>query len=705
VTSRRSLFCRACLGLAITLLATSLSNAAVTTTGQVQPTDPNLWTSTTSAYVGDSANGILSVDAGSAIAVRHFFVASDSGVIGEAVFEGNSTALSTSSSIEVGRYGSGWLVVRDGASVTNGLDLSIGLIRTSRGTVTVSGAATVWSTARRALVGHYGQGFLNVLEGATFSSELAEIGFGNDSRGEVIVQGQGSSWNSGNLSVGGGGVGVLNIIDGASASSAAVRIGDAAAAEGYAGLAGVGSTWSTTGALHVGYFGEASLSIHSGATVQNASHAYVGYQLGSSGLMTVTGPGSKWQVDGGLNVGVAGIGTLQIRDGAEVISRESATLGLAESGIGTVSLFGVGSRWVNEGSLSVGYGGNGYLSIGNDAVVKTQGLSVLGFQVARGGGVTVSGAGAKWTTDGDLFVGLSGVGTLTVAEGGVVDVAREGAHRQFTLAYDDLSRGVVNLEAGGALRLNNRMLTSGSGAATFNFNGGRLEGVGTYSVGAGLTQNGGVLAPGSSAGVTTIQGFYDLKAGALEIELLSGAAAGVGFDRLVVNGGVTLREESRLDLLLGYAASVGDSFLIVDSKNSAPINGTFANDDELTAEFESLRYSFSLSYASGTGNDIAATVASVSLIGDYNADGFVDAADYTVWQDAVGTSVAAYAGADGNGDGVVDEGDHAVWAAHYGASLEAARAQAVPEPAGVVLAVLALVAGGRRRLGSGRSAS
>jgi hypothetical protein len=297
------------------------------------------------------------------------------------------------------------------------------------------------------------------------------------------------------------------------------------------------------------------------------------------------------------------------------------------------------------------------------------------------------------------------VGTLTVAEGGVVDVAREGAHRHFTLAYDDLSRGVVNLEAGGALRLNNRMLTSGSGAATFNFNGGRLEGVGTYSVGAGLTQNGGVLAPGSSAGVTTIQGFYDLKAGALEIELLSGAAAGVGFDRLVVNGGVTLREESRIDLLLGYATTVGDTFLIVDSNNAIPIDGTFANDDELTAEFESLRYSFSLSYTAGTGNDIAVTVASVALIGDYNADGFVDAADYTVWRDAAGTSGVAYAGADGNGDGVVDDGDHVVWAAHYGASLETAMAQAVPEPAGVVLAVLTLVTGGRRRLGSGYSAS
>ncbi|QDV77508.1 hypothetical protein [Botrimarina mediterranea] len=246
----------------------------------------------------------------------------------------------------------------------------------------------------------------------------------------------------------------------------------------------------------------------------------------------------------------------------------------------------------------------------------------------------------------------------------------------------------------------------GTGTATFNFNGGRLEGVGTYQVGGGLTQNGGVLAPGNSAGVTTINGFYDLADGALEIELLSGSgAAGVGFDQLVVNSGVTLGAESQLNLVLGYAATVGDSFLIVDSRNSNAISGTFANGDALVADHESLRYSFALDYTAGTGNDIALTVASVALIGDYNGDGLVDAADYTVWRDAVGSNVAAYAGADGNGDGVVDDEDQAVWANHYGASIEAALAQAVPEPGGVGLAVLAAIIGGCRQKGFSRSAS
>lgn len=56
-----------------------------------------------------------------------------------------------------------------------------------------------------------------------------------------------------------------------------------------------------------------------------------------------------------------------------------------------------------------------------------------------------------------------------------------------------------------------------------------------------------------------------------------------------------------------------------------------------------------------------------SLPGDYNLDGVVDAADYSVWRDALGQSVAnAYDGADGDGDLMIDQDDYAVWRANYG---------------------------------------
>jgi hypothetical protein len=70
------------------------------------------------------------------------------------------------------------------------------------------------------------------------------------------------------------------------------------------------------------------------------------------------------------------------------------------------------------------------------------------------------------------------------------------------------------------------------------------------------------------------------------------------------------------------------------------------------------------------------------LVGDYNLDGSVDAADYSVWRDSVG-STENFA-ADGNGDGAVDEADYELWRQNFGqtaADLGAGQStQSVPEP-------------------------
>ena len=52
---------------------------------------------------------------------------------------------------------------------------------------------------------------------------------------------------------------------------------------------------------------------------------------------------------------------------------------------------------------------------------------------------------------------------------------------------------------------------------------------------------------------------------------------------------------------------------------------------------------------------------------DYNSDGEVNAADYTVWRDELGAAGASPA--DGNGDLVVDGADYDLWVSEFGASL------------------------------------
>jgi mannan endo-1,4-beta-mannosidase len=78
------------------------------------------------------------------------------------------------------------------------------------------------------------------------------------------------------------------------------------------------------------------------------------------------------------------------------------------------------------------------------------------------------------------------------------------------------------------------------------------------------------------------------------------------------------------------------------------------------------------------------------LPGDYNTDGSVDAADYTVWRDSLGQSGAGLP-ADGDGDGVIGDGDYAVWRLYFGQTASGLGSSPVPEPSSVGLLSLALL--------------
>ena len=71
-----------------------------------------------------------------------------------------------------------------------------------------------------------------------------------------------------------------------------------------------------------------------------------------------------------------------------------------------------------------------------------------------------------------------------------------------------------------------------------------------------------------------------------------------------------------------------------------------------------------------------------SLAGDFNNDGLVNAADYSVWRDSMG-AMGSNLAADANHDGRVDQQDYLIWKGQFGQ--RAARGKsAIPEPSPAV---------------------
>jgi hypothetical protein len=89
-------------------------------------------------------------------------------------------------------------------------------------------------------------------------------------------------------------------------------------------------------------------------------------------------------------------------------------------------------------------------------------------------------------------------------------------------------------------------------------------------------------------------------------------------------------------------------------------------------------------------NFVATATVVPETAGDYNEDGAVNGADYTVWRDTLGESVPNFSGADGSGNGSVGPEDYILWKSQVVAasSARAERPRSVPEPSTVLLGTL-----------------
>jgi hypothetical protein len=225
--------------------------------------------------------------------------------------------------------------------------------------------------------------------------------------------------------------------------------------------------------------------------------------------------------------------------------------------------------------------------------------------------------------------------------------------------------GTYNLSGTGLLRTNN-VLMRPQGA--FNFTGGTLS---ANEVHASLTNRGGAISPGASAGRTHIHGNLAVESGSILIEL--GGNGDAEYDQVIVDGALAAGGTLTVALINGFSPSAGDVFDVLDV---VAASGTFQL--QLPPLGDGLSWNTTALLTTGELRVEAGGLGSA----DFNGDGMVDGADFLFWQ-----------------RGAADGDELQRWKSQFGASLLTAATTPVPEPVFGHLwrpaALLALSAAGR----------
>ena len=259
------------------------------------------------------------------------------------------------------------------------------------------------------------------------------------------MDGSSSTWRNGdplgattgvNLLVGNSGGGTLSITNGGSVSvTGATYLAACVGATGVVNLGDSGGTLTTqslfaspnqllgTGTVNTrGLVADSNLLFGAGhAPTQTVTLRGAGQNVTINLDMTL---GFGNSTNGFLGAGWKGSGSLTIQDGIEVDSA-SGYLGYGSGSTGTAVVSGSASKWrtvhdiVSNGDLYVGYYGTGSLSIINGGYAANDGTANIGDYPGSVGAVTVNGSGSTWCPA-SLSVGNRGSGRLSITRGGSV---------------------------------------------------------------------------------------------------------------------------------------------------------------------------------------------------------------------------------------------------------------------------------------------
>ena len=424
----------------------------------------------------------------------------------------------------------------------------------------------------------------------------ADLYLGTEQGGEGIVklskESVLTSWFYIDVAKASGSSGEITVDSGSTATATATRIAMAVNSSGTVTIRGEGTTW-TDFEMTVGDQGKGSLNILEGAVVSSGDPTpttpnyqpavIIANAAGSRGDVTVDGENTKWNT-GGLVIGGEGVGTLRVQNGAHVTS-EFAALGVPSSytsdptsGVGDAVVTGENSAWditrtLNVGGFTTSSQAQGKLKIldgaaviCDSAIVTSPNPNTVTSVIVNGESSTLQAHHGMWV--GSLRANVSDAG-IYPGNGQATLVVENGSHLISQGTFVELPAIDFGL-----------LLTQG----------GTISGNGGFIVGD-VANWGGIISPGSSPGIMTIDGNYSQLSrtepyyfftfpGQSELHIeLAGLNQGTTYDFLHVTGTTTLGGLLTLDFLDGFENLITPTNTFTILTSDGGLTGDFTNLD------------------------------------------------------------------------------------------------------------------------------
>jgi outer membrane autotransporter protein len=401
----------------------------------------------------------------------------------------------TANRITVGNFGTGTLIIKDGATVSGGGNVSVGLSKDSNGTLTVSGSGSklALTTGGSLYIGNNGTGNATVSSGGVIEvPDDIYLGYHNPTSdsvsastgvGTLLVTGAGSSVSATRLEVGRSGTGTLTLADGGAVTvNSGTGTLDIAKSSGSTGTLIIGAA-AGSDAVAAGTLNATTVAFGSALTGSETSTGKIVFNITDTDYTfdkTITGAGAVDVAAGTVNLtgtstytGATTVngGTLNIA--GSIASVVSINNGAFLTGNGTV-----GGLTVNSGG-TVSPGGSTIktLTVSGDTTFASGSVYVVQVDDTSSDAISVTGSATIDSTAKVTLSALNGdnssiavdkkytiITTTTGVTGRFASISKYSAYLQDELTYDDDNVYLTRTRNGQALAVQTTTPNEGSTA-------------------------------------------------------------------------------------------------------------------------------------------------------------------------------------------------------------------------------------------------